>query len=143
MDYLLAEAGVWTDCVVQKKPVIHNDYASLPHRKGLPEGHAVVVRQLVVPILRDSQVAAILGVGNKASDYNEQDTALVAYIADLVRSIIEQKRTDERIRRLNTKLERLAMTDDLTGLMNRRAFVKNFESEAGRVERYNTPLSIH
>jgi len=41
--------------------VIHNDYASLPHRKGMPEGHAVLVRELVVPIMRGDRFVAILG----------------------------------------------------------------------------------
>ncbi len=46
------QAGVWVDCVQQRQPVIHNDYASLPHRRGMPPGHAEVVRELVVPIMR-------------------------------------------------------------------------------------------
>ena len=33
--YDIAEAGVWADCVPQRRPVIHNDYAALPHRKGI------------------------------------------------------------------------------------------------------------
>ena len=31
--------------------MVHNDYAALPHKKGLPPGHAPVVRELVVPVL--------------------------------------------------------------------------------------------
>jgi len=46
-------------------PVIHNDYAALGHRKGMPEGHALVERELVVPIMREDKIVAILGVGNK------------------------------------------------------------------------------
>jgi len=142
MHYPLEEAGVWTDCVYLRKPVIHNDYASLQHRKGLPAGHAEVVRELVVPTLRNERVVAILGVGNKPSNYQENDVELVAYIADLVWSIVEQKRANEQIRQLNAKFERLAMVDELTDLPNRRAFFANGAKEISRVERYRTPLSL-
>jgi PAS domain S-box-containing protein len=88
MHYPISEAGVWVDCVEQRKPVIHNEYASLPHRKGMPEGHAEVVRELVVPTMRRDRVVSILGVGNKPVEYTEEDVELVSYIADLVWSIV-------------------------------------------------------
>lgn len=133
---------MWTDCVYQRKPVVHNDYAALPHRKGLPEGHAKVIRELVIPTMRDGRVVSILGVGNKPSDYDEQDVELVSYIADLVWSIVEQKQADEQIRQLNIQLERLAMMDELTGLMNRRAFFIQGAKEISRSKRHRTPLSL-
>ena len=79
----LDRAGVWVDCVRQRRPVIHNDVASLPHRKGMPEGHPAVVRELVVPVFRDEKIVAMLGVGNKATDYDESDVRMVALFADL------------------------------------------------------------
>ena len=142
LHYPIEEAGVWVDCVRQRKPVTHNDYASLMYRKGLPVGHAEVIRELVVPTLRDGRVVAILGVGNKPTDYDEQDVGLVAYIADLVWSIIEQKQTSEQIQQLNAQLERLAMMDELTSLMNRRAFFIQGEKEINRAQRQGTPLSL-
>ncbi len=142
MHYPIEQAGVWVDCVTQKRPVIHNDYASLPHRKGLPAGHAEVIRELVVPTMRDGQVVAILGVGNKPEDYDEQDVELVSYIADVVWTIVVQKRANEKIQQLNTRLERLAMTDELTGLVNRRSFFYQGNAEIKRVQRYHTPLSM-
>ncbi len=142
MHYPLDQAGVWADCVRQRRAVIHNDYASLPQRKGLPPGHAEVVRELVVPTMRDGRVVAILGVGNKRSDYDQQDVEQVAYIADIVWSIVEHKRAEEQIRRLNGELERLAMTDELTGLANRRLFFIRGTEEINRARRYQTPLSL-
>ena len=30
--YDVDQAGVWTDCIRDRRPVVHNDYTSLPHR---------------------------------------------------------------------------------------------------------------
>jgi PAS domain S-box-containing protein len=108
MHYALIEAGVWVDCVYQRKPVIHNDYASLPHRKGMPEGHAKVIRELVVPVLRGEKIKAILGVGNKPSDYTEQDVEAITLLADLAWGIAERKWAEEALHRLNRELQALS-----------------------------------
>jgi PAS domain S-box-containing protein len=96
--YDIDRAGVWVDCVHQRKPVIHNDYAALPHRRGMPVGHADVIRELVVPVFRDDRVVAILGVGNKPVDYAEGDIETVSLLADLVWDIAERKRAEEALR---------------------------------------------
>jgi PAS domain S-box-containing protein len=98
MHYNIDEAGVWVDCVHTKQPVIHNDYHSLKHRKGLPEGHAPVIRELVVPIIRENKIMAILGVGNKPSNYTQKDVELVTYLADLAWEITNRKRMDEALK---------------------------------------------
>jgi diguanylate cyclase (GGDEF)-like protein/PAS domain S-box-containing protein len=105
MHYSIDQAGVWADCVRQRKPVIHNDYAALPHRKGLPDGHAEAIRELVVPILRQGRVVSILGVGNKPTDYDDKDVDLVAYIADVVWEIIQRKRAEEKLLQLSRAVE--------------------------------------
>ena len=98
LHYPIDQAGVWADCARTKQPVIHNDYASLPHRHGMPDGHAQVVRELVAPILRGEKVVAILGVGNKPTDYTERDVELVTYFADVAWEIAERKRAEEALR---------------------------------------------
>ncbi len=142
MHYDIEKAGVWVDCVHQRKPVIHNDYASLTYKKGMPEGHAELIRELVVPTMREGCIVSILGVGNKPSDYNEKDVEQVTYIADIVWTIVEQKRAEEQIRKLNSQLEQLAMTDDLTGLANRRAFFIQGGEEIKRARRYHSNLTL-
>ena len=96
--YPISEAGVWVDCISARKPVIHNDYASLPHRKGMPEGHAKVVRELVVPVFRGEKITAILGVGNKATDYNQEDIDTLLNIANLSWEITERIKAEEAMR---------------------------------------------
>lgn len=97
--YPLSEAGVWVDCVSQRKPVIHNNYASLPHRKGMPEGHAHVIRELVVPIIRDGKITAVLGVGNKFNNYVQQDVDALLQLADMAWELAERKRIESALYR--------------------------------------------
>lgn len=104
MHYNIDEAGVWTDAFHQQKPVIHNDYAALPLRKGLPEGHAKVLRQLVVPVLRDQKVVSILGIGNKPYEYDENNIELVSNVADLVWTIVSYKRAEENLLQTQNQL---------------------------------------
>ena len=79
MHYGIDQAGVWADCVREGKPVVHNDYASLQHKRGMPDGHAEVMRELVVPVMKAGKMVAILGVGNKPVDYTEKDIDTVSY----------------------------------------------------------------
>ena len=97
--YPIEGAGVWADCIREKRPVIHNDYASLPHKKGLPQGHSPLVRELTVPVMRDGRVMAVLGIGNKPVDYTEKDVETVTYLADVTWQLVEHKRAEEQNRR--------------------------------------------
>jgi len=105
LHYPIAEAGVWVDCVRQRRAIIHNNYAVLPERRGLPPGHAPLIRELVVPIFRKERVVAILGVGNKAGDYTEQDVQSVSYIADVVWETIERKHAEVQLQDYQSRLE--------------------------------------
>ncbi len=95
--YSVEEGGVWVDCVRQRRPVIHNDYAALPSRRGLPEGHAEVIREMVVPIFRGDQIVAILGVGNKLQPYQQEDIRTATLLADLAWEIAERKRAEHLV----------------------------------------------
>jgi len=109
--YPVNEAGVWVDCIRQRRAVIHNNYAALPHRKGLPTGHVAVARELVVPVLRGGSIVAILGVGNKACDYTAADCQAVEALADLAWDIVENKRREGEL--LASK-DRFRMIADFT-----------------------------
>ncbi len=93
--YPINNAGVWVDCVRVGAPVIHNDYATMSGKRGLPEGHAEVIRELVVPVIRGGKLKAILGVGNKAEFYDDGDQQVVSQLASLAWETVERKRREE------------------------------------------------
>ncbi len=104
MHYDIDQAGVWVEAVKQKRPVIHNDYEALPDKKGLPEGHARVIREIVVPVIRDNMVVAVLGLGNKPVDYDERDLEIVSFFADVTWDLVQKKRTEIRLQESEARL---------------------------------------
>ncbi len=96
--YAIDEAGVWADCVREGQPIVHNDYHSLPNRRGLPDGHATLVRELTVPIVRGGRSQIVLGVGNKRTDYDRDDLDAVVQLAELVYEIVLAKKAQEVLR---------------------------------------------
>lgn len=107
LHYPVSEAGVWVDCVRERRPAIHNDYVSLPHKRGLPEGHAPVIRELVVPVFRGEKIVAILGVGNKRTGYDEHDVNAIQQLADLAWETVTHKRAEVALRESEEKFRGL------------------------------------
>lgn len=114
--YGLEKAGVWTDCIQQRKAVIHNDYKSLTHKKGLPQGHAEVIRELVVPVFRNEKIVAIIGIGNKPTNYNETEIEMVSLLADLAWDITERKGSEEDLLKLSLAVEQSPVIIYITNL---------------------------
>ena len=96
--YPLDKAGIWADCARQRRPVVHNDYAAAGNRKGLPEGHVALQRQLAVPVIEGGLVRGILGVGNKPVAYDDQDVDLVQTLANDIWRMVQRKRVETRLR---------------------------------------------
>ncbi|MDT8441864.1 MAG: GAF domain-containing protein [Desulfuromonadales bacterium] len=110
--YPISRAGIWADCIRHAAPVVHNDYTSEPNRKGLPEGHAPVVRQLAVPILRGGRVVAALGVGNKKTVYTDDDAELLSQLADIAWETIERKKVETALRTSEQRFRNMFLKHD-------------------------------
>ncbi len=116
--YPISQAGVWANCIHQRHSIICNDYNALEPKNGLPEGHSPVHKFISVPFFHNNQIVAIMGVGNKPYNYNEQDVQIVHKFCELA--------YDVSIRfELNAKLQHMAFHDVLTGLPNRALLIEN------------------
>ncbi len=56
--------------------------------------------------------------------------------------IDRQKQAELALERVNAELRKLAITDSLTGIFNRRHFHERLEDEMQRAQRYGSPLSL-
>jgi diguanylate cyclase (GGDEF)-like protein/PAS domain S-box-containing protein len=102
--YPVERAGVWAECIRLRRAVVHNDFASLPNRTVLPPGHAEVLREMVVPVVREGRIVAVLGVGNKPTEYVQQDQEFVSALADLAWDVASSKLMEERLRHSEAQL---------------------------------------
>jgi signal transduction histidine kinase/ActR/RegA family two-component response regulator len=92
--YPVSQAGVWADSVRFLKPVVHNDYQALSNRPGYPQGHAHLVRHIGVPVIEQGKVRMLLGVGNKAVDYDESDVRELQLIGNDLWRIYTRRRAE-------------------------------------------------
>jgi len=109
----VTEADLCAEVIRERLPVIHNDYAASPHRNGLPNDPNPIIREMAVPIFRNNQIVAILGLGNKPRDYTAADASIVGYLADVAWNIVTQKQAEEALRESEA---RVRMATDAAGI---------------------------
>lgn len=99
--------GIWADAIREEKPVVHNDYAAISNKKGLPQWHFPIERHLSVPIWGGDTIVGILGVGNKADPYTAADVTQLSLYANSLWEIIKNTRAEEELHKYRTQLEQL------------------------------------
>jgi signal transduction histidine kinase len=96
--FSIAEAGVWGEAVRQRQPVIINDYSSSSVlKKGLPQGHVDIARFMAVPLFDKDKIAAVVAVGNKNQNYDEQDIKQLQLLIEGMWQIIKRRQTEDEL----------------------------------------------
>lgn len=115
----------------QRKPVLLNDL----HREGGPD--AVCLRSfLSVPILVQSEVVGVINMSHsRPGAFDEESATRLALMAMPISAVAIRTL-------LRRERERLAMTDDVTTLYNKRHFDRNLEAEVGKAKRYGHKVSV-
>ena len=91
-------AGVLGDVVLQKKPVIINDFKmSSFEQKGHPAGHVQLFRFLSIPVVIDDRIVAVVGLGNKESDYDDMDVSELTLLMNGAWNALERKAAQDRL----------------------------------------------
>ena len=104
--YPISRAGIWADTARFASAQVHNDYAAVPHRRGLPPGHAAITRHLGVAAMSDDGLHLLMGVGNAERPYDEQDVAVAQQIVDSAWQMVSRLREYDRLRTRLQLLER-------------------------------------
>jgi diguanylate cyclase (GGDEF)-like protein/PAS domain S-box-containing protein len=108
-------SDIWQWVTVQKKPILTNVPTLDPRYKGMPDWHFPVGQFLAVPALMEGGLVGLIAVANSEKLYSEQDLEAVEQMAALYAIAVDRKRKEDELREMS-------LTDELTGLHNRRGF---------------------
>jgi PAS domain S-box-containing protein len=112
--YPISQAGIWAESFRMKQPVVVNDYSQAANKRGLPDGHASLERFISMPLLEGDMVRVLLGVGNKAYAYADDDVQDLTILTDQIWRIVAQKRSETRARELAQAVEQTPATIVMT-----------------------------
>ncbi|MEK6725879.1 MAG: diguanylate cyclase [Deltaproteobacteria bacterium] len=98
---------------------------------------------LVIPIILSKEVIGtlMLRISRKETNFSPREVKLCQAIASLAASALTNAHLFESGEISNLELEKLAITDGLTGAYNHRHFRTRLDEEFTRAKRYATPLS--
>ena len=124
-------AGFSSWVAQQRKPVLLNDL----HREGGPD--AVALRSfLSVPLLVQNEVVGVINMSHSRPSAFEEETARQVALFGLPIASVAMRAV------LRKDRERMATTDALTSLYNKRHFDQSLEIEVGRAKRYGHKVSV-
>ncbi len=103
--YPIEKAGNWADSIRLKHPIIYNEFSKSPNQKGLPEGHVAINRLLTFPIIEESEVRAIFGVGNKTEPYVKNDLVELNLVAGELIKILKLRQSEKRYHQLFSNMD--------------------------------------
>jgi diguanylate cyclase (GGDEF)-like protein len=93
-----------------------------------------------VPLKTEQRIMGVLNLTDKTTGeaFNEEDLQLAQAFAAHAAAVLERVALSEQM----DKLKKLSITDDLTGLFNRRYLLDRMEEELSRSQRYDRQMSI-
>jgi diguanylate cyclase (GGDEF)-like protein len=98
---------------------------------------------IVRPLARLTAGAGAVAAGDLSIDLPEAGRGEVGYLTQVFNDMVGRlRRSREELAERNRELERLSVTDLLTGLHNRRYLIEAFEREIQRADRHERPFCV-
>ncbi|WP_291326296.1 PAS domain S-box protein [Desulfovibrio sp. UCD-KL4C] len=114
--YQVENTGLWGEAIRLRRPIITNDYPNCPEKRGVPKGHVAMTRHMNLPLFDDNRIVLVAGVGNKSTDYTQEDVNQLTLLMEGMWQILRRKKADEELLRSHENLESkvLKRTEELT-----------------------------
>jgi diguanylate cyclase (GGDEF)-like protein len=122
------------------EPFLVENLESDPRFKQKNRKHYKTPSFLSVPLKIEDRIIGVLNLADKdgGEAFNEDDLKLIQSVASQVAIVMERNSFYNK----TEELKKLTITDDLTGLLNRRYLHERLKDELARSERHGNQLSI-
>ena len=105
--------------------------------------HPDVRSEYLVPIRHRERMHGVLNIESTQPDFfDDEACAIFDAVADMVAGAIHFARIADELTQANRKLERLSMSDGLTGIANRRRFDQQLAADWKRLAVERRPLAL-
>lgn len=101
------ESDSWNNSINLKKPFFINTPESKSNLTEEKKTEEHFSRELIIPVVRNNNIIALLGLSGKPTDYSVNDIDITSYMADISWVIIEQKVNEEKLRESEKKYKEL------------------------------------
>lgn len=106
-------------------------------------GNSYVRSEYLVPIRHGRRLHGVLNIESARTDFFDAEAcAVFDAVAYLVAGAIHFARMADELTLANRKLERISMSDGLTGIANRRCFDERLQADWARGARNREPLAL-
>lgn len=112
-----------------------------PVRDAMTKAGFIAVLVSPITLFDNNMGSLLLRVARRHEGFIERDVNFCEIVAESAANALERAHLIDSIQGANERLERLAVTDGLTGLYNFRFFRDRLEKEFSRSDRYGNPLS--
>lgn len=138
----IEEAGTWADCVRDKKIMVFNAPADAHASRGLPPVLAPFKRLIAASVIEEGQVRMIVGVGNKASDYDDYDCVTAQMLGNDIWRIVRRVRAETALQQKLAELTVLNARLDETNnkLLQSEKLASIGQLAAGVAHEINNPI---
>lgn len=131
--------------------VYNNDFMKSPWAGLMPEGHVVLSNVLFAPLVISDKTVGIIGLANKASDFDDNDAKMATGFGELAAIALQNSRNRDEIVRSNRRNEEiinelnraLAEVKTLTGLLPICSICKKIRDDKGYWKQIEQYISDH